>query len=169
MSTKLRSVRVSNPADIQGLVVEPAKTVGAFAIGATVGGFVTGPISDAIDDRIESAGTRGAVKLAAATLLLGGVALAAESATKKSSSKHGPLIAAASVGACSGLIADGLRDLTGRGQVSADYIDVEAEDSSEEMGSTVVDMNDFRALPPATEMSGFASSNFNRSAFASFS
>lgn len=172
---KLKEVRVSNPdiSDIPGMVMEPAKMVGAFAVGVGVGNLATAPITDAIDRRFTGGGTRGAVKLAAATGLLTAIALLTEKAKNKpKKSENTPLLAAASIGAVSRLVITGIDDVMGR--TNADFIDATVVvDGDEAMSGTIVRNNSFlqHQLPVSTAseaMAGYSSSFAKRSSFGNY-
>lgn len=158
--SKIRPVRVTNPElDIQGLVIEPAKTAVAFGAGAVAGSFVTSPINDALDARISSDVGRGAAKLAAGAVLIGLIAVAGEKSKSKSLSTSAPLFAAAALGAGSGLIYSSIQDFTGRTFVGTDTQDfIEESEDTAQMQGTILSPSQLLAAPALEgelEMSGW--------------
>lgn len=164
--SKIRQVRVTNP-DVKELIFEPAKLVAAFGGGAVAGSFITQPIAGAVDERIESAAIRGIAKLATAALIMGGVAMVAESAKAKPSSKNAPLVASATIGLASGLIYAGVADLTGRNFIdTVEVLDAEVIEPTAAMNGTILSSEQLRALPEemttAPSMSGWSSRGGSR-------
>lgn len=170
--SKIRPVRVTNPdIDIQGLVIEPAKTAVAFGAGAVVGSFVTSPINDALDARISSDMGRGAAKLAAGAVLIGLIAVAGEKSKSKTVAPGAPLFAAAALGAGSGLIYSSIQDFTGRNFIGTDAQDfIEEPQAAAQMQGTILSPSQLLAAPALEgefEMSGWGSrgSRFRSASF----
>lgn len=167
---KLKDVRVTNPSleSLPGLIVQPAKMVGAFAVGSAVGSLATSPITDAIDRRLDTGAKRGAAKLAAATGVLTLVAFMSEKSKTKPKNENAALLAAASVGAVSRLVITGLDDVMGRSPVDnfieAEILDDELEGEGEAMSGTLLSGDYFART---NEMSG-STAVFGNNSFGSY-
>lgn len=164
---RVKHVRVTNPSiqEIPGMMIQPAKTVAAFGVGAAVGNLALTPVTNAIDERLTENWQRGAAKLGAATAVLTLIAVATEKAKTKPRSENKVLITAAGVGSVSRLITTGIDDLMGRSEADGLVIDaeiVEEDEGGEEMGA-ILDAEFFDNLD--TQRAGGSSMGSNRALF----
>lgn len=165
-----KSVRVTNPSinELPGLMIQPAKTVAAFGVGAAVGNVALTPLTDAFDERLDEGWKRGAAKLATATTILTAIAVVTEKSKQKPRSENKVLITAAGVGAVSRLITMGIDDLMGRNDAKSDIvIDAdfdESDDATEEMGA-VVNASFFDNPQVAQQQGMLGTTAFNNAAF----
>lgn len=167
---KTKNVRVTNPSinEIPGLMIQPAKTVAAFGVGAAVGNIALTPVTDAIDNRLDEGWKRGAAKLATATAILTAIAVATEKSKAKPRSDTKVLITAAGVGGVSRLITTGIDDFMGRSAssdiIDADFDEVDDDDAPEEMGA-VINASFFDNPQIAQQQGMLGTAAFNNASF----
>lgn len=112
--------RAVKKTQLKGALVE----VGAFGAGALASTFISDPVTDLVDERIDNEKLAGAIKVAgAAAIIVAGVA-----ASQKRSMKKYP-VQSATLGLSSGLLQEGLMDLFGIGGGGVDMLPAEIEEA----------------------------------------
>lgn len=166
---RLKEVRVTNPgvADIPQMMLKPAKIVAGFGVGVAVGNVALSPVTDKIDDSLDSGLKRGSAKLLAATGILTAIAVITEKQKSKVKGDSGAIIAAASIGSVSRLITTGIDDLMGRGaEPSSIVIDADLVADNDEVALENKNMGvvlDAKFFDKPAEMSGATSLYAERS------